>query len=169
MLSLHRLREVWHDLSEETFKLKYDGLLSQSDLSLCQEEGDQFGRGIPTGFLGRCLSLTPKLPDFVSRLADGASGFDEMWESEKPKPSDERQEIEPSACKTPSLCAKLLAMSAQSIKQHVDMNGYAIIPACVSEETIGALAQTLDDREHGVRNLLTNRDVRDSLPSIQPF
>jgi hypothetical protein len=74
-----------------------------------------------------------------------------------------------SECRTPSVCAKLLAMSAQSIKQHVDMNGYAIIPACVSGETICALAQTLDDREHGVRNLLTNRDVRDSLPSIQPF
>jgi len=46
------------------------------------------------------------------------------------------------------------------VRQQVERNGFAVIPACVSEDTIRTLAQALDDREHGVRNLLANRVVR---------
>jgi ectoine hydroxylase-related dioxygenase (phytanoyl-CoA dioxygenase family) len=47
-----------------------------------------------------------------------------------------------------------------NVEEQVERNGYAVVPACVSEDTIGALVQALDGREHGVRNLLTNLLIR---------
>jgi len=46
------------------------------------------------------------------------------------------------------------------VEQNVEQSGYAVVPASVSEDTIRSLEQTLEGREHGVRNLLTNPVIR---------
>jgi phytanoyl-CoA dioxygenase PhyH len=46
------------------------------------------------------------------------------------------------------------------VEHQVEQNGFGVVPACVSEDIIRELAQTVDGREHGVRNLLTNPVIR---------
>jgi len=47
-----------------------------------------------------------------------------------------------------------------AIKRQVEEGGYALVPHCVSEETIQALEMALDATQHGIRNLLSNKVVR---------
>jgi ectoine hydroxylase-related dioxygenase (phytanoyl-CoA dioxygenase family) len=45
-------------------------------------------------------------------------------------------------------------------KRQIETDGYALVPRCVSEETIRALETALDTDQHGIRNLLSNEIVR---------
>jgi len=46
------------------------------------------------------------------------------------------------------------------VKRHVDEHGFALVPGCISAETLALLEKAIDSHEHGIRNLLSNDTVR---------
>jgi hypothetical protein len=80
----------------------------------------------------------------------------------KPKLQNYLRLAEQSALKpSPSVCARLFSLSPMNrVGQQVEKNGYGVVSACVSEDTIRALVRTVDVRAHGVRNLLANPLIR---------
>lgn len=47
-----------------------------------------------------------------------------------------------------------------SLKKELEASGFAVVPACVSEETLNFLTAATEADQHGARNLLTNAVVR---------
>lgn len=50
--------------------------------------------------------------------------------------------------------------TADALKQRVEQDGFAVVPACLDEGTVELLSRQFDDRRYPERNLLSIPSVR---------